>query len=328
MIKVSVIIPTVNRAAYLRDALLSALNQSFPRDEYEIIVIDNGSTDNTREVVEELNKENGNRLRYFYDASPGLHVGRHLGAKCAQSNILLYGDDDIIASPEWVAEIYRCYMDAAVGSASGKVLPKYEVDPPDFIRLFPQSYLSLIDFGNEYMVTEKSVAYGCNFSIRKDVLYEMGGFHPDAMPRDLLRFRGNGETALTDKLARSSYKMIYNPQAHVYHVIPASRLTIDYFKNRAFLDGIHTSYTIIRNCGGIDRINEGAFKEWLAKPDLYTTILTYLRIAKVGRLKFIRYIRYYEEVREAFRNGMRYHRKEVEVDPKLLEWVLKKDYLT
>jgi len=323
MIKVSVIIPTLNRAAYLRNTLLSILEQSFPGDEYEIIVVDNGSTDDTKKVCDELNEANDNRVIYLYDATPGLHVGRHLGAKHARSNILLYGDDDIIAPPEWVAEIYRCYDDPAVGLASGKVLPKYEVEPPEWIRLFPRTYLSLIDAGHDYMVTRKSVAFGCNLSVRRDVLYEMGGFHPDAMPRHLLRFRGNGETALTDRLAESSYKMIYNPRAYVYHVIPAGRLTIDYFKKRAFLHGIEQSYTLIRKQGGID---EKVFQIKLARPGLSAMIGTYYRMLRAYKFKFMRYTRYHNEVREAYREGMRFHKNEVKADPELLEWVLKKDY--
>lgn len=323
MIKVSVIIPTLNRAAYLRNTLLSILKQSFPSDEYEIIVVDNGSTDNTKKVCEELNEANDNRLIYLYDATPGLHVGRHLGARHARSNILLYGDDDIIAPPEWVTEIYRCYDDPAVGLASGKVLPKYEAEPPDWINLFPSTYLSLIDPGDEYRVVEKSVAFGCNLSVRRDVLYEMDGFHPDAMPSHLLRFRGNGETALTDRFAGSSYKMIYNPRAYVYHVIPAGRLTIDFFKKRAFLEGIEQSYAIIRNSGSI---NDEAFRGKLAKPGLSAMIFTYYRMLRLYKLRFMRYAKIYNEVREAFREGMRFHRNEVKASPELLEWVLKKDY--
>jgi len=67
----------------------------------------------------------------------------------------------------------------------------------------------------------------------------------------MTRFRGNGESALTERVAKSRYKMVYNPNAYVYHVMPANRLTIDFYKRRAFLQGVSNSYTILRGSGSV-----------------------------------------------------------------------------
>jgi glucosyl-dolichyl phosphate glucuronosyltransferase len=97
---ISVIIPTRNRAELLRAALLSLSLQTLPPEDFEVLVVDNGSTDHTKKVV---NGFNGlMHLRYFFDPTPGLHVGRHRGLREASGEILVYGDDDIEALPTWL----------------------------------------------------------------------------------------------------------------------------------------------------------------------------------------------------------------------------------
>ena len=87
VVKLSVIIPTRNRSNLLDKTLLSIANQFFPKDFFEVIVVDNGSTDNTKEVVEKHN--NDLNLVYLYESNPGLHVGRHAGLNIAKSELLV-----------------------------------------------------------------------------------------------------------------------------------------------------------------------------------------------------------------------------------------------
>jgi glucosyl-dolichyl phosphate glucuronosyltransferase len=98
-IAISVIIPTLNRCSYLERALASAREQTFPSSEYEIIVVDNGSTDGTRDLVERLNQDGGKRLCYVYEGQLGLHHARHAGARAAKSWILIFTDDDATFDP-------------------------------------------------------------------------------------------------------------------------------------------------------------------------------------------------------------------------------------
>jgi glucosyl-dolichyl phosphate glucuronosyltransferase len=254
MVALSVIIPTRNRALYLKRSLISITDQTFPADRYEIIVVDNGSIDDTKEVVDEINSQYAGRIRYVYEPTPGLHNGRHRGAKEANGVILLYGDDDIIASPEWVEEISKSFEDPDVGIAGGKILPEWEEDPPRWVLDFWShgdlgrhlGYLSLIDLGEEKKVIPPGYTYGCNFAIRKKLLFACGGFHPDGMPQELIRYRGDGETALSSKISNRGYKILYNPKTSVKHIIPKSRMSEDYFCTRVFNQGISDSFTEIR----------------------------------------------------------------------------------
>src|SRR5215216_4801701 len=101
---ISVIIPTYNRATLLRKALQSIVKQTLSKKEFEVIVIDNNSTDNTAEVVSQY-AYNWNNLKYFHESSAGLHAARHRGLKESAGEILVFADDDIEALPSWLEGI-------------------------------------------------------------------------------------------------------------------------------------------------------------------------------------------------------------------------------
>ena len=242
MVKISIIIPTINRATDLKKALLSTLNQSFPQEEYEIIVVDNNSTDNTSQVIEECNKSDSKEVVYIKEPNIGLQNARHTGAKIAQGEILAYTDDDVICEPNWLSELIRPYSDQGVACVGGKILPKWEAKPAKWIRR--ERYrggLSLLDWGDETKELRTPDIYGSNFSIRKSVLFEVGGFNPDSFGDIWL---GDGETGLLRKVLKAGYKVIYTPEAVVWHVISRGRLTIQYFKKRAANQGACDSYAL------------------------------------------------------------------------------------
>lgn len=253
--KLSVIIPTRNRSELLKKTLSSILSQTMSLDDFEVIVVDNGSTDNTRYIVESFNDQIKN-LRYCFDKTPGLHVGRHRGLKESKSDILVYADDDIEAFPEWLEGIWESFLDQSVALVGGKNLPQWEEEPPYWIYEMWMNvneyghalgHLSILDFGDKIIEIDPGYVWGCNFSIRKSVLLNAGGFHPDAFPQDMIMYRGDGETYISDYIRKSGLKALYNPKASVYHLVPRARMTIDYFCKRSFNQGISNSYSEIRN---------------------------------------------------------------------------------
>jgi glycosyltransferase involved in cell wall biosynthesis len=253
-VKLSVIIPTRNRFNLLDKVLNSIKNQNFDQDDFEVLVIDNGSTDNTKPVIESYNKSIRNLL-YFYDDRPGLHIGRHIGLKEAKAEILVYADDDIEAFPTWLEGIWESFQDEQVVLVGGKNFPRWEEDPPYWIYEMWMStteyghelgYLSILDFGDNIMEIDPYYVWGCNFSIRKDILLAAGGFHPDAFPQELIKYRGDGESHISKFIKENRYKAVYNPKASVYHFIAKSRMTHDYFCKRAFNQGISGSFAKIR----------------------------------------------------------------------------------
>ena len=199
MINLSIIIPTRNRSRLLHNTIDSITRQTYPKDEFEVIVIDNGSTDNTKDVVTSFSSILPN-LVYYYDATPGLHVGRHNGYKLAKSDLLVYADDDIEAFPTWLEGVFESFQDPDVMLVGGKDLPKYEQKPPFWIeeqwyKIGKEGHflgaLSLIDLGDTIKEIPPYYVYGCNYSVRKALITETKGFHPDGVPFDVIELAKN-----------------------------------------------------------------------------------------------------------------------------------------
>lgn len=314
----------MNRSGLLFGALESITHQTLPDSDFEVIVVDNGSSDDTPVVVESFGIKIPN-LRYCYDETPGLHIGRHLGMKMAKSDILVYGDDDIEAFPTWLEGILESFQDADVALVGGKDLPKFEGSPPEWLLSMWQkqrtegrilSQLSVLDLGEEPRVIPPNLVFGCNFSIRKRILLDVGGFHPDGMPGKLMKYRGDGENAVTQAIRTRGLKAFYNPKASVYHVIPKERMTLDYFYRRAFAQGISYSYSRVREAGGMNT-------------QLRVQIIRYkLRTSLAMSIKHFFTKKYIVSLVQSKGHwkGVVFHQKSLSRDPVLLEWILRKDY--
>lgn len=324
---ISVIVPTRNRAKDLRVALDSVVNQSFKLP-YEVVVVDNGSTDQTKEVVEvcKVTAPSHVEVRYLFEPMPGLLSGRHLGAQKANSDILTFIDDDIKADPGWLESIVTAFMQHDVQMVGGPSYPMYEVTPPVWESgLWTKSsdqqscpHYSLIDLGPREKHIEPSLIWGLNFSIRKSVLFECGGFHPDCVPASLQRFQGDGETGLTEKFKAKSYKAWYAPGARVGHLVSKDRLTIDYVYKRQYYLGVCNSYALIR------KTKLAGLRLMMKHPRLFVRFFNerLLRdlFAEAPKDELSK------ALRDGYRDGFWFHQKEAASDSKLMSWILKKDY--
>ena len=344
----SVIIPTRNRANMLKLALESMAKQNLSQRSFETIVVDNGSTDKTTNVVDSFIGELPN-LRFFHEETPGLHVGRHKGLKEAKADILVYADDDIEAFPTWLKGIAESFQDKNVALVEGKTLPNFESEPPDWIldmwcpngkghRIL--GYLSILDLGQKTKAISPQHVFGCNFSIRKSVLLESGGFHPDAFPQKLIRYRGDGESHVSNYIQSKKLVTIYNPKASVYHWVPKMRMTVEYFCCRAYNQGISDSYSAVRRAQGtipvfnkdvltsrfksrINRILEIAREK--ATVEIPGVIWHKIKeCACIGnpQLAVIR-----KKIALSYKSGHAFHQRMFKEDPKLREWVLRENYM-
>jgi glycosyltransferase involved in cell wall biosynthesis len=301
---------------------------------FEILLVDNGSTDNTKEICA-LYKNRFNSIKYIFEKKPGLHVCRHVGMKRASGRILAYIDDDSEVFPSWLDGISDAFKDHNVALVGGKNLPKFDSPPPLWVETLWMSniwgkylgYYSLLDFGDKPFEIDPDYIWGCNFSVRKDMLLAAGGFHPDAMPRGLVRYRGDGESAVHEAVKKNGWKAIYNPEASVHHLVTSQRMTKEYIYDRAFLQGISDSYKKVRTFGmvedkGAARKRRGVMRallERLAGKDVrrnQETIMHELRKNDVQRALDVGY-----------QNGYAFHQGEVERDPQLYKWVTKENYL-
>lgn len=334
-LRASVIVPTRDRAAVLRDCLASLTRQRLPADHFEVIVVDNGSRDDTAAVARGF--DGPLRLRVLREDEPGLHVGRHAGARAARSDVLMFCDDDIVADPGWIEAVSGAFeADPHLALVGGNNRPGWERPPPAWLafgwslprgpvpggRALPA--LSILDFGAGSFDLDPGWVWGCNFNVRRAALDAAGGFHPDALPADRLRLRGDGEMHVGQTVRARGWRCRFVGEGSVTHRVDATRMTADYFARRARMQGISDAYTAIRRDGGVrpdgDRWRRSAgdalhdlrdrLQGWRAAPD--DPVMQW-RAVQAG-------------VRRAWREGWQAHRAEAARDPALLSWILQADY--
>jgi len=333
----SIIVPTRDRSKFLEGMLNSLLKQALPQDQFELLVVDNGSMDKTKEVVHSFLPKFKN-ARYFYTEEPGLHVGRHKGLFEARTDILVYADDDIIATPTWLEGVVESFQDSEAVLVGGNNYPLFQAAPPWWLESMwkPDGlirkcvpYLSILDFGQQCMEGNHYV-WGCNFSIRKDVLLDAGGFHPDSMPENLIHFRGDGESHVTNFIIQKGYKSLFNPKASIHHIVPENRMSLEYFKRRALNQGISDSYSSIRYQGGIYLDNYNIFnrfkKSMLRFKERFIHVSRETYVSHLKVTQSLEYFRLLQEIHTSYYKGYAYHQKMAQENPSLLEWILKPYY--
>ena len=320
---ISVIIPTRNRARYLKNALRSITKQTLNPNKFEVIVVDNGSTDTTCEVVNKFKIKMAN-LKYFYAPEPGLHVGRHLGLKESSGDILVFADDDIEAFSSWLESYNNIFNSSkSIAMAGGNNIPKFECEPPNWIKelwnksLF-KSYnsiplLSVIEFKKNPKFISPFLVWGCNFAIRKDVLLAAGGFHPDGMPNELLKYRGDGETHVSRYVEESSMLCAFSKDASVFHLVTENRMSSEYFENRGFNQGISDSFFAKRLVSKKKIMPVKFFKRTI---NFFARRLTYFFYSK--DVKFI-----INAVQKSYKEGFSFHDKAYKSDEDVYNWVHK-----
>ena len=325
---ISLIIPTRNRARLLNETLRSLCDQTLSTTTFEVIVVDNGSTDQSASIVQSWFNRLTN-LRYFYDPEPGLHTGRHRGIIEAQSDVLVFTDDDIKALPNWLSTIVAAFKEPAVAMMGGNNLPMFLRPPPNWInslwihrdrngaRFLP--FLSIQEQPDGHYEISPYKVWGCNFAIRKQILLEAGGFHPDGMPRKLIRFRGDGETHVSRYVAQKGLKCIFDSEASIYHKVPPERMTFRFFRQRGFNQGVSDSYTQLRcdlvskdNYSLADRLMSWGLRKLLA-------FKNELSISPDARKAL-------SEFRSGHQEGYIYHQNAYRNDPEVRKWVHRERY--
>jgi glycosyltransferase involved in cell wall biosynthesis len=329
----SVIIPTYNRSFLLASLLNSLSKLERVHWDWEVIVVDNGSTDNTAEVVEQ--SKCFINVKYVYEERPGLHQGRNRGAIEAKGKYIAYLDDDMLLNASWLSGV-QMFEDRNVDAVVGKIIPKWESEPPRWlIQLCSNKVfgpLALLDLGDK--PAETNHFFGCNIFIPRHTVIDFGGFHPDGMPNNLLKYRGDGETGLWLKMHAQNKKLWYCPTATAFHKIPQSRMTVEYMKKRLYNQGISDSFTNIRKHYGLYENGKTGLKYYLKENRNLRSyrylssnidyLIARLR-AKTPDDRMLAYVQY--QMVKGFIEGWNFHRRELKKEPDLFKHVIRENFL-
>ena len=227
----SIVICSYNRASYISGALDSLYHQSAGLDNFEAIIVDNNSTDNTAEVFKQWRASHANgSFTYLTESKQGASFARNTGAKGAKGQWLCFMDDDAIANSNYVENIIKHIKTKpeAIGFG-GRIIPKYIPSAPEWMSYYVSSLVGNFDYAPTACAFENGkYPLESNMIIRKDVYDAIGGFNTE-LPGvvGILRIGGEGKE-LFYKLLALGHTIYYDPTICVEHVVEVKKLTPEY----------------------------------------------------------------------------------------------------
>ena len=260
MALISAIICTHNRDNYLGAAIDSLLAQDFPGS-FEVVVVDNASKDNTREVVEA--RLPNPKLEYVYEPITGLSVARNTGAKTASAEILAYLDDDAVASSQWLRVLYEAYQsNNKLAIAGGKVTLIWpeDINPPKWLSVELSGNLGYYDLGNSVVYIDQPglTPRGLNYSIRRIFLEQIGGFDIN-LGRVGNKLLSNEELYTTELALKQGWLVAYLPEALVAHNVAPERVKPSWFIERGWWQGVSECYREqLTGKAGLSQLSRGS----------------------------------------------------------------------
>jgi len=231
---ISVIIATRNRAPALARTLESILTvANCEAADWELIVADNGSSDNTAEVLQTLARRFPGRLWPLLELAAGKTRALNAGIAVARGDVLAMTDDDVIVEPEYLSAIREVFTNYRVDAVLGRVILDLEGPRPPWFNDYFARLMSWRDLGDEVCEFQEGIT-GSNMLVRASVIRDIGGFSTDIGPGRIGTFE---DSEFHRRLRRAGYRSLYAPQISVRHQVSMARLTPGYFARRALADG-------------------------------------------------------------------------------------------
>ena len=231
MLDASIIVCTYNRAASLPRTLRSLQAQALrPGTEWEVIVVDNNSSDGTRSVVENFCKT-FTQLRYGREPQQGLAFARNHGIAIARGAVLLFTDDDVAPESDWVQKILDGMRAHGCDACGGFIAPVWESPPPPWLTERFHGFLAVkAERTDTYEITRDTpLPYGANMAFRREVFDHFGLFDVTRGRRGKILASGeDGE--FFDRMLAGGGKVMFFGDARVHHMVESFRLTKRYFR--------------------------------------------------------------------------------------------------
>lgn len=232
MITISIVIATYNRAESLIRSLRSLRCQRLDSALWEIVVVDNNSTDHTSEAARQfIEKTPDINVTLVSETRQGLSWARNKGIEACRGEIIVMVDDDIETDEHFALaynDFFRSHPEAL--AAGGKIVPFYDFTPPRWLSKYTEGPIAgTTDFGDEpKLFSAGHFPIGCNMAFRREAVERYGGFDTE-LGRKGSQTLGGEEKEFFGRMATGGEQIWYVPTAVVHHIIPESRLTKEYF---------------------------------------------------------------------------------------------------
>ena len=228
---ISVVICTYNRAVYIKDAMESLFHQTLQKQDFEVIIVNNNSTDQTAEVCEAYIAENPSaKFYYLNEKQQGASFARNTGAQLAKGSLLCFMDDDAVAELDYLERIVHFFAThPEAGGLGGRIIPKYIPSEPAWMSYYVSSMVGNFDYSKEVAVfSANKYPLESNMVIRKKDFDAIAGFNT-ALPGVVGTHRIGGEGKdFFMRLKALGRVIYYDPAIVVQHVVEVKKLTPEY----------------------------------------------------------------------------------------------------
>lgn len=230
--KICACICTYNRDEFLYKALESLGRQSLDPSDFEVLLIDNNSTDSTPDLAKRFEQEYPNiNFRYFLEEKQGESAARNRALTETNCPLIDFIDDDAIAVKDYLkalVDFFDEYPNAM--AAGGKILPYFypRGEWPDWLSHYLLGLVSCLDYGDEVKPFPK-YPFGCNMVFRKEVFDELGNFD-SRLGRKKRNLIGSSDKDMFMRMKEAKMPIYYVPEALVYHIMPEERTTMDFIE--------------------------------------------------------------------------------------------------
>ena len=233
--KISAVICSYNRARFILAAVESIFNQNFDKSEYEVIVVDNNSKDNTVELLEKYKQSHPDyNFSYFVEYNQGVAYTRSRCALEAKGAIVAYLDDDSTAQPLWLQHIVSFYdAHPTVYSTGGKITPVFLTDIPDWYSKYFFGLVGNFNLGDkELKLVKERYPCGANMSFRKKVFEEIGYFN-HSLGRKGTGLIATEEKEIYKRILAAGHDVYYLPYVEVLHSVESNKFDKNYVKRHS-----------------------------------------------------------------------------------------------
>lgn len=230
----SVIICTYNRADLLAEALASLATQTLDPRRFEVLVIDNASTDGTRAVAGGYSARHPH-IRYIYEPRQGASIARNRGYEEARGRLIAYSDDDNRLPPEWLAVAAEVAERTGAGIFGGPSRAFFLRPPPPWFR---ETYAVFSPGWPAGALGPDQFLSGNNLFMRRDLLDRLGGFDPQRGPHgDHMAYGEETELLIRARRQLPAEQIYYEPRLYVYHLIRPVKVSLRWKVLQQFRSG-------------------------------------------------------------------------------------------
>jgi len=240
---ISLVVCTYNRAHLLVDTIQALTIQDTPTNlNWELILVDNNSKDQTAECTRTFIDRTPFPLRYYFEGRQGQSYARNKGIQEARGDIIAFTDDDVIPAKNWISSIALAMGENGAAGIGGRILPKWEKPVPNWLKNKRHlwGYLAMLDSDEvrelALPLVDGAKIWGANMAFKKSLFEEIGLFDPKRGNVGNKLYRGE-ETEIVTRALELGKRLVFDPRPVVHHRVGAERMKKSYFRKVVFDGG-------------------------------------------------------------------------------------------